>query len=76
MIVHRQSAPAGDSGPASVLDWRRERLSEAGFPAELAEQLASDFRYDLHALLQLVDRGCPPELAARIMSPLPGPVTQ
>jgi hypothetical protein len=25
---------------------------------------------DVHALLQLVDRGCPPELAARILSPV------
>ncbi|WP_344257069.1 hypothetical protein [Terrabacter carboxydivorans] len=27
-------------------------------------------RVDLHALLELVDAGCPPELAARILSPL------
>jgi hypothetical protein len=25
---------------------------------------------DVHALLELVDRGCPPVLAARIMAPL------
>jgi hypothetical protein len=25
---------------------------------------------DLHALLGLVDRGCPPDLAARILAPL------
>jgi hypothetical protein len=25
---------------------------------------------DLHALLELVDRGCPPALAARILAPL------
>jgi hypothetical protein len=33
-------------------------------------RLASDDRIDLHALLELIDRGCPPELAARIMAPL------
>jgi hypothetical protein len=27
-------------------------------------------RIDLHELLELVDAGCPPELAARILSPL------
>ena len=26
-------------------------------------------RYDLHALLRLVDRGCPPDLALRIVAP-------
>jgi hypothetical protein len=59
--------PAGP--PVDVVAWRRCRLLEAGFPAELAEQLAGA-AVDLHALLQLVDRGCAPELAARILSPL------
>jgi hypothetical protein len=31
---------------------------------------ASTPAVDVHALLQLVDRGCPPELAARILSPI------
>jgi hypothetical protein len=46
-------------------------LLEAGFPAGLAAAVASDPGFDLHALLQLVDRGCPPELAVRISGPLP-----
>ena len=54
-----------------VQAWRRCRLLEAGFPAGLAAAVASDPRFDLHALLQLVDRGCPPELAVRIAAPLP-----
>jgi hypothetical protein len=44
-------------------------LREAGFPPVLARTLART-RVDLHALLELVDAGCPPELAARILSPL------
>jgi hypothetical protein len=52
-----------------VVLWRRCRLLEAGFPELLAARLAHG-RVDLHALLQLVDRGCPPELAARILAPL------
>jgi hypothetical protein len=36
----------------------------------LAERLASDARCDVHAVLELLDRGCPPELAARILAPL------
>jgi hypothetical protein len=29
-----------------------------------------DFSFDLHALLELVDRGCAPDLAVRILAPL------
>jgi hypothetical protein len=56
---------------AEVREWRRHRLLDAGFPTELARAVSADNRYDLHALLQLVDRGCPPELAVRIEAPLP-----
>jgi hypothetical protein len=62
---------AGSAGPIDVVGWRRCRLLENGFPPPLADELARQ-RVDLHALLQLVDRGCPPELAARILSPLEG----
>ena len=58
--------------PAGVTEWRRCRLLDAGFPEPLASALAREPAVDVHALLQLVDRGCPPELAARILSPLPG----
>lgn len=67
-------APGGhccvDGPPVDVITWRRCRLLESGFPQELADRLASTPAIDVHALLQLVDRGCPPELAARILSPL------
>jgi hypothetical protein len=64
--------PCRSSGPpAEVTEWRRCRLLESGFPDTLASALARDAAVDVHALLQLVDRGCPPELAARILSPLP-----
>jgi hypothetical protein len=52
-----------------VLSWRRGRLLDAGFGYDLADELAGDFRVDLHAVLQLVERGCPPALAARILAP-------
>lgn len=50
--------------------WRTRRLLSAGFPPDLAERLARADRIDLHRLLSLVDRGCPPHLAARILAPL------
>ncbi|MEY2513643.1 MAG: hypothetical protein QOJ89_1001 [bacterium] len=45
----------------------------AGFDASLASRLTRDEAVDLHALLVLLDRGCPPELAARILAPLDAP---
>jgi hypothetical protein len=54
----------------SRVRWRADRLRAAGLRPELADALARDCAYDLHALLELVDRGCPPELAVRILAPL------
>lgn len=53
--------------------WRLRRLVDAGFPLPLALDLAATPGVDLHALLALLDRGCPPELAARILAPVDGP---
>jgi hypothetical protein len=55
---------------AQWVRWRARRLTSAGFPVHLAQQLARADRVDLHELLSLVDRGCPPHLAARILAPL------
>ena len=52
-----------------VVRWRREQLVGSGFPLPLADSLAKDARYDLHALIELTERGCRPELAVRILSP-------
>jgi hypothetical protein len=56
--------------PASIAAWRQQQLADAGFPAALAREVAHDPAYDLHALIELVERGCPPTLAVRIMEPL------
>ena len=53
-----------------VVSWRRDQLVQAGFALPIASRLARDGRYDLHALLELVDRGCAPDLAVRILAPL------
>ena len=75
MSIH----PTGPLGPClrrhdrlDVRSWRLCWLLDAGFEPALAERLAATPAVDLHALLELVDRGCPPELAARILEPLPG----
>ena len=49
-----------------VTAWRQRRLELAGFDPTLAAELANTDT-DLHELLELLDRGCPPDLAARIL---------
>ena len=55
-----------------VVRWRREQLVHAGFPLPLAVRIGKDGRYDLHALIELVERDCEPELAVRILAPVDG----
>jgi hypothetical protein len=61
---------------ADIIAWRRNRLVASGFAPDVAAKLAGSRDIDLHAVLQLVDRGCPPRLAARILAPLDGSTTQ
>jgi hypothetical protein len=61
------------SAVGAVVRWRRRQLLDAGFELALASVLARDPGYDLHALIELVERGCPPELAVRILAPLEEP---
>jgi hypothetical protein len=51
-------------------NWRRDTLVRAGFEPDLSSAVAGDPRIDVHRLLELVDRGCPPDLAVRILAPL------
>jgi len=53
-----------------VARWRREQLMDSGFAPALAATVSENRQYDLHALIELVERGCPPELAARILAPM------
>jgi hypothetical protein len=79
MTAHSAVPPVTGAGPrhpvpsTDVEAWRLRRLVDAGFPLPLALDLAATPGVDLHALLALLDRGCPPELAARILAPLDVP---
>ena len=53
-----------------LFTWRRDQLAASGFPLSLASRIAGDARYDIHSLVQLVEQGCPADLAARIVAPL------
>ena len=50
--------------------WREQRLRKAGFNPARASELAREPGIDFHSLLGLIDRGCPPQLAERIVAPL------
>jgi hypothetical protein len=63
-------ATGRDRRTAEVVRWRRDQLLGVGFSEPLAWRLARDERWDIHALIELVERGCPPQLAARIVAPL------
>jgi hypothetical protein len=50
-----------------VLLWRRDRLETAGYSGRLALKLALNPSIDLHDAVMLIERGCPPDTAARIL---------
>jgi hypothetical protein len=70
--LEMRSAVAAERERDGVIAWRRRQLLRSGFPERLATSVAHDGRYDLHGLIELVERGCPPELAPRILAPLEG----
>jgi hypothetical protein len=51
-----------------VQAWRQEELERAGYPRELAQELAERIDVDLHTAVALVrEQGCAPDIAARIL---------
>jgi hypothetical protein len=47
--------------------WRAEQLETAGYGAQAAAELAIRHDVDLHIAVGLVARGCPHELALKIL---------
>jgi hypothetical protein len=47
--------------------WRAEELMRAGYDPGAAHDLAARPDVDLHTARELLERGCPPELAAQIL---------
>lgn len=50
-----------------VVAWRREELERAGYDMATAGDLAARTYVDLHLAIALVQGGCPPETAVRIL---------
>ncbi len=47
--------------------WRAQELERAGFPEDVAIELSMRADVDLHYAVDLLHRGCDPNLAARIL---------
>ena len=54
-----------DHDESPVHNWRVSQLKRLGMPGLLAEMYAD--RIDWHEIARLVQRGCPPRLALRIV---------
>ena len=52
---------------ADVLAWRFDTLCRSGYDLDAAAVVAANVEVDLHAAVDLIERGCPPELATRIL---------
>jgi hypothetical protein len=50
-----------------VTRWRAGELMRAGYDPQAAVELAEQPEIDLHLALELVERGCLPQVAARIL---------
>ena len=59
--IHHEAIGHGDP----VHNWRAAQLSRLGIPGPLAERYADSL--DWHQIAYLVQRGCPPLLALRII---------
>lgn len=60
------TVPIASDELGKVEAWRLHVLLEAGYPVELAEQLAAS-DVDLHAACQILERGCGHATAAAIL---------
>ena len=61
-----EAAVAARSDDA-VVRWRMIVLLRAGYSWDDAVELATDTRVDLHAAAELLAKGCPSEIARRIL---------
>jgi hypothetical protein len=56
-----------DQEQARVVAWRELVLIEAGYAARDAHELAERTDVDCHRAVELVQRGCPADVAVRIL---------
>jgi hypothetical protein len=59
--------PARPTEQELVERWRAQELERAGFDAAAAAELARRSDVDLHAAVELLQKGCPPAVALSIL---------
>jgi hypothetical protein len=59
--------PISEPEHERVERWRAEALERAGYARDAAAELAARMDIDLHRAVKLVESGCPPETALRIL---------
>lgn len=50
-----------------ITRWRADALERAGYDQRAAAKIAERHEVDLHKAVQLIEQGCPPELAPEIL---------
>ena len=60
-------AQVTESENERVERWRTEVLEKVGYDAVSAHELAARTDIDLHRAIRLIEEGCPPEVALRIL---------
>jgi hypothetical protein len=71
MTMHMKMSAAPEYTDQSELEriehWRADELMRGGYGAEQALALAVRHDVDLHGAIALLERGCSPELALKIL---------
>jgi hypothetical protein len=69
MTTRELDRHSGESSAAEtqVSGWRFDQLKRAGYREDAARELAHRADIDLHRALELVEGGCPPDLAFEIL---------
>ena len=66
-VLEELTTDVYDAKEVAVIEWRAETLRRAGFDSEAALEIAFSLHVDLHQAVGLVERGCPPATALRIL---------
>src|SRR5215207_9882061 len=66
-LMPATDAPIREPEQDRVARWRAEALERAGFASDAAAELAARVDVDLHRAIELLERGCPPDTALRIL---------
>lgn len=56
-----------ESEPERVEKWRRDELVRAGYPMDYALKLARHVEVDLRLAVRLLEQGCTPAVAVKIL---------